>query len=172
MAWVSGLLILLIAILCWLLTSLLTMELDTRESRAMVKWGIIGYAIIWYEHRWRFHIQLLFYGKTLNIGELKRKSKNTGSSGAGNKKKRHPNLKSRLKLFLAIIKTFRVTQWKLALDTGDFALNGQLYPLNILPYFANHLLINFQNENYMVLKIRNRPWRIIYAFLKNQFLNQ
>ena len=66
-------------------------------------------------------------------------------------------------------KTFRITEWKLALDTGDYSLNAPLYPLNFLPYTINHILVNFQNENYLALKVRNRPWKILIVFLKSIF---
>lgn len=71
-----------------------------------------------------------------------------------------------LKKAVRIIKTFRVTEWRLAVDTGDHTRNAQLYPLNFLPGTFRHLQINFRDENYLVLKIRNRPWKILYAFLR------
>lgn len=73
---------------------------------------------------------------------------------------------SMLKKIIRVIKTFRVTRWQLAVDTGDYVRNAQLYPLNYTKYTFNHLYINFTGENYLTLTIRNRPWKIIYALLK------
>ena len=71
-----------------------------------------------------------------------------------------------LKKTFRIINTFRVTKWHLAVDTGDHTHNARLYPLNFLPGNFNHLHVNFRNESYLLLKIRNRPWKIINAFLR------
>ena len=65
-----------------------------------------------------------------------------------------------------VIKTFRVTKWELAVDSGDYSRNAQLYPLNFLPYTFKHLYVNFRDENYLLLTIRNRPWKILYSFLR------
>ena len=71
-----------------------------------------------------------------------------------------------LKKIIRIIRTFQVTEWQLAVDTGDHSRNAQLYPLNFLPGAFPHLQINFRDENYLVLKTRNRPWKIVFAFLR------
>ncbi len=67
---------------------------------------------------------------------------------------------------IRVLRTFRVTEWRVAIDTGDYARNAQLYPMNFLPYAFKHLDINFRDENFLVLRIRNRPWKMIYAFLR------
>ena len=112
---------------------------------------------------WRLRINAPFYEKTFYLSELKTKPRKIKTAGAGKKEKKKRSLRDILKMITAITKTFRVTEWKLALDTGDYTLNAVLYPLNFLPHTANHLLVNFQNENYLVLKVRNRPWKIVYA---------
>jgi len=63
-------------------------------------------------------------------------------------------------------RTFHILEWKLAIDTGDYTRNAQLYPLNFMPGAFSHLQVNFRDENYLVLKISNRPWKIVYAFLR------
>ena len=78
-----------------------------------------------------------------------------------------------LKKMLRVVKTFRVTEWQLAIDAGDYTRNAQLYPLNFLPCAFEHLHINFMEDNYMVLKIRNCPWKIVYTLLRQTiFFNQ
>ena len=71
-----------------------------------------------------------------------------------------------LKKLIRVLKTFRVTEWQLAVDTGDHTVNAQWYPMNFLPYTYKNLQINFIDENYLVLKMRNRPWKIVFAFLR------
>ena len=71
-----------------------------------------------------------------------------------------------LKKSLKVIKTFCVKEWQLSIDTGDNVRNAQLYPLNFMRFTNNHLHINFIGENYFRLKVKSRPWKILYAFLK------
>jgi hypothetical protein len=170
MEWVIGLMLLLILLLCWILFSLLSLELDTRVPQAGIKWGIIGKVRIWYDDVWRLRINAPFYEKTFCLSELKTKPRKIKTTGTGKKEKKKRSLRTILKMITAITKTFRVTEWKLAMDTGDHTLNAPLYPLNFLPHTANHLFVNFQNENYLVLKVRNRPWKIVYVILKFIFL--
>jgi len=65
-----------------------------------------------------------------------------------------------------MLRTCRVEEWQLAIDTGDYALNAQIYPLNFVPALHHHLGINFNNKNYLYMKIRNSPVRILYAYLR------
>ena len=71
-----------------------------------------------------------------------------------------------LKKIAAVLKTIHVTEWQLAIDSGSYILNAKLYPLNYLPHTAQHIHVNFTDENYLMVKIRNRPWKILYAFLR------
>ena len=169
MLWIAVILLLLILLLSWLLLSSLNIELDSRIPRAGIKWGTIGNARIWYEEGWRMHVHVPFYQKTFNLAEIKRKPRKIIPEDAGNKEKKRRNLRRMIKMIIPMAKTFRITEWKLALDTGDYSLNAPLYPLNFLPFAFNHVLINFQNENYVVLKVRNRPLKILIVFLKTIF---
>ena len=67
---------------------------------------------------------------------------------------------------MKLIKTFRVTNWKVAIDTGDTVKNAWLYPLNFIPDTRRHLHINFEDENYLVFSVRNAPWKLAYAFFR------
>ena len=75
----------------------------------------------------------------------------------------------KFRFFLNRLKSFRVIEWCIAIDTGDKIKNGWLYPLNFSPYTRQHLYINFMDENYLVLRIRNAPWMLAFAFLKYFF---
>ena len=63
-------------------------------------------------------------------------------------------------------KTFRIIKWQIALDTGDSIQNAWLYPLNFFPYTSHHLYINFEEENYLLLEVRNAPWKLAYVFIR------
>ncbi len=169
MVWISGLLLLLILLLCWLLLSALNIELDSRVPRAGITWGAIGNAKIWYEETWKMQIRVPFYKKTFNLAELKRKPRKLVPEHFERKVKKRRNLRRVLKMIIPMAKTFRITEWKLALDTGDYSLNAPFYLLNFLPHTIHHIHVNFQDENYLVLKVTNRPWKMLIVFLKTIF---
>jgi len=86
-------------------------------------------------------------------------------------KKKSKSKKSPLTIFqkiLKVIRSFTVKDWEIGIDTGDYTRNAQLYPVNFIPNLYKHLKINFQDENYLFLKIQNRPWRIVKAFYSKQ----
>jgi hypothetical protein len=166
MMWVIAIVIFLLFVLLLLLLSPLSLEIDTRIPLASFHWQNIGSAAIWYDEEWRLSMQLFFYSKTMSIHQLKNKP---GKKKTALKKKKLIKKGSRfqkVKKLLRVLQTFRVTEWKLALDTGDFTRNAQLYPLNFIPYAAEHLHINFTGETYLLLKIRNRPWHILVAYFR------
>jgi hypothetical protein len=65
-----------------------------------------------------------------------------------------------------LLKTFRVTQWEIAIDTGDVIKNAWLYSLNFYSPVYHHLFINFSDENYFLLETRTSPWKLAYAFIR------
>ena len=142
------------------------MEIDTRIPGAGLRWISIGNVRVWYENEWLLSMRILFYRKTIRISEIKRTPKKINDGKTKKKEKRKMEIVRILKKMIRMLKTFRVTEWNVAIDTDDYIRNAQLYPLNYLPGILGHLHINFQDENYVVLKIRNRPWKIIYAFLR------
>ena len=164
MMWVIGILVFLVLILCWLLIAPLLLEVDTRVPQATFRWKSIGKMQIWYDGKWRLSLQVLFFRKTICLSEMK--SKPHPKKVRALKKKRKRNITRLMTKMMRVFKTFRVTEWRLAIDTGDYTHNAYLYPVNFLPYAFKHLDINFRDENYLVLQIRNRPWKMIYAFLR------
>ncbi|MEQ1677535.1 MAG: hypothetical protein ABL876_12580 [Chitinophagaceae bacterium] len=164
MIWLIGIAAFLVLILCWLLIAPLLLEVDTRVPQASFRWRSIGKMRIWYDGDWRLSMQVLFFRKTICLSEMK--SKPRPEKVAAPKRKRKKNGKKTMLKMIRVLRTFRVTEWRLAIDTGDYTRNAQLYPMNFLPYAFKHLDINFRDENYLVLQIRNRPWKMIYAFLR------
>lgn len=81
------------------------------------------------------------------------------------KKKKQQTKRPPLNKMIQVLKSFTVKEWQLAADTGEPTWNARLYPFNFLPACHSHLHINFVDENYLYLKIINRPWKMIWAFL-------
>ena len=162
-------LIILLAILSfitWLLISPLIIEVDTRIPGAGLRWLGIGKAFVWYENEWWLSFRIFFYRKTIRFSEIKSSSKKLNDTETKKKVKKSRSTRGTLKKLLRVISTIRVTKWELAIDTGDNVRNAQFYPLNYLPLASGHLKINFINQSYFVISMKDRPWRILYAFIR------
>ena len=166
MIWLLIILCFVLLLLVWFLISPVVLEVDTRVPYAAFRWLSIGNARIWHEEdEWWLRIQFLFFHKKMRVAAMKgkpRKAKTITDKRRPHKKVSRGRLLAKL---LGVIKTCRVTEWRLSIDTGDYVRNAQLYPLNFLPYAFRHLEVNFTDENYLVLKLRSRPWKMMYAYL-------
>ncbi len=61
-----------------------------------------------------------------------------------------------------IIRSFRIKKFNIGFDTGDFPLNAQLLPLLFhLSGEKVHLAVNFVNENYAVVELKNNMFSFI-----------
>lgn len=166
MFWII-LLLLLLLIVGWLLLSPIEMHIDTRVPHATFSWLSIGGATVIYEKQeWFLKVRVLLFRKEWPISKLlahparKKKPEKVKKSGGST-----ANLKVMRRAF-KMLKTFRVIEWKLAVDGNEHLSYAMLYPLNFLPYLQRHLYINYEDETYLLLKISNQPWRMVYAWIK------
>ena len=83
-----------------------------------------------------------------------------------NRQKRDVRKNKTIFRILKVLKTFRVAQWEVAFSADDYAKNAYWYWLNFFQLTRQHLHINFMDENYFVLVIKNRIGRMVYAFIK------
>lgn len=150
--------------LFWILLSPVVFEIDTRLPRATLQWTGIGNAWIWYDEEWWFSFRILFYQKEILLSEIKRKNK----SEKNREKSQRPK-KNRIWLFKKIIKvirSFKIKEWQVGIDTGDFVRNAQLYPINFVPTTFRHLYVNFHGDTFLFIRIQNNVWRIIYSLIR------
>jgi hypothetical protein len=166
MVWLLIVLLFLILCICWILFSPLYMEVDTRTPMASLRWTGIGRMRIWYEEEWWLRIQFPFFHKTFKVADMNSRPKRKTKPPAHSASKRKPTIRKFLKILRTLISAVKVEEWQLALDTGDFARNGQLYPINYLPGNFTHLHINFIDQNYLVIKLKIRVWKIVFAFIR------
>lgn len=170
MYWLLGILMFIILLIAWLLVSAFELKLDTRVLQAELSWKTIGMVKVWHDQQWLIRFRILFFSKTLPISELKRtkgQSKKIRTETKVHTSSRLKNIPGRM---IDVIRSFELLECTLAIDTGDHCRNARLYPLNYVPYARGHLFINFFDENFLVLKIRNKPWKILYAFFRRSFL--
>lgn len=95
--------------------------------------------------------------------KLKSKTKSKALKAS---KKSHAKLLS-FKKIGRILKSFEVNQFYMDIDTGDCLKNAKLYPVCACCnfYFGSQMFINFQGSNRLLLSIRNRPIRLIKAYM-------
>ncbi len=159
------LLVLIVLLVCWLLFSVMELKIDTRIPQASFKWKSIGTIILVYkEDSWWLKLQVLFFRKEWPLQQFLLAKKKEKQPPKVIKKQRSKSIRwSRLfKLF----KTFRVLQWQIAADTGNYVTNAQLYALNFYPQLRGHVVINFNEVNHFVFITRNSLWRMLYAWIK------
>lgn len=150
----------------WLLLAPFELECDTRVPLLRLRWKTIGSAEITYEEGWKAVCRVLFFRKTIPLpAGTKAKKEIKGKKEKGKRRKKMPAGLAMRKL-LRVLFTFRVRHWEWALDTGDQTLNAKLYPANYMPRLQGHLQVNFTGVNYFSCRVQNRPWRILYAWLK------
>ncbi len=155
MIWIIILLMILSSVLLLFLAPFEIM-VDTRVPVIKLHWTGIGNATVVYESdEWWLKIRIFFFYKKWAMMQLI----------FANKKKKKTNRMSFSRVG-HIIKSFRVTKWKIAISGSDYITNAGLYFLNFIPYTRQHLFINFTDENYVVIVTRNNLWRIVYAFIK------
>jgi hypothetical protein len=94
----------------------------------------------------------------------KKRNKKTHLTKAKSKKKQN---RFNLKTGLRLLKTFKVKQFVMAIDTGDCIYNAKLYPVfAFLNYRIGNFNINFVGRNQLVLHLENRPIYILKSFIK------
>ena len=153
----------------WVLLAPFELECDTRIPKLQLRWKTIGSAEILYTDEWRLEYRILFFKRTVSF-PLKGKDRKT----IREKKEQPGKKKSRKKISAArmlkksgrVLSSFRVRYWNWALDTGDYTLNGRLYPANYLPFLQGHLQVNFNGVNYFSCRVQNRLGRILIAWFR------
>ena len=67
---------------------------------------------------------------------------------------------------LQIGRAFKIHEFELNIDTGNYVRNAQLYPLfGFLNHHIAHCQINYRGTNSLVLDIRSRPFTILKSFI-------
>jgi len=151
-------------ILGWLLLAPLQLQIDTRIPEISFRWISVGKAKIVYEQdKWWLKISVFFFFKQWDLEGLIFKPKKKVRK---NRPKTKRGLSKWLRKLFNLIKTFRVTKWQIAIDTGDDVRNAWLYSLNFYPGIRRHFCVNFFDESYLLLEIRNAPWKMVYALMK------
>jgi hypothetical protein len=67
---------------------------------------------------------------------------------------------------LKVLKTFKIKQFVIDIDTGNVITNAKLYPaFAFLNYHIGGFNVNFQGRNQLAVRLQNRPIDIIKLFI-------
>jgi hypothetical protein len=67
---------------------------------------------------------------------------------------------------LKVLKTFKIKQFAINIDTGNVITNAKLYPaFAFLNYHIGGFNVNFQGRNQLAVRLQNRPIDIIKLFI-------
>jgi hypothetical protein len=163
-------LFILLFLLCWLLLSPLLISIDTRVPVVEVKWvSIASVSLFLREGKWLLKIHVLFYSSLKDLSSLIRRKRLPGKKAVNNKAKKPKHPLKILRAIIRVAKSFTVKNWNLTFDTGDYTTNSRMYALYAYPIIANHVHINYQSNNFFMLKMKNTPLRMLKAYLNIHF---
>ena len=65
-----------------------------------------------------------------------------------------------------IARTFKVDQFLVDIDTGNCITNAKLFsPFSFMNFYGGQFRVNFEGRNRLLLRVQNRPIRIIKSFI-------
>jgi len=162
MLWVI-LILLLISIVIYLLFARISLFIDTSTNRCFV--NIQGICSVNVEKdeteilKLRMHIFFMDFNFYPLRPDKKKKTK-------PEKKKKKSKFLFTIKQAFRLLKSCKIKQLYLDVDTGDCITNAKLYPVfALLNFRKGHCNINFNGRNKLVLHIQNRPINIIKSFI-------
>jgi len=158
-------LIVLSAILCYLLFLKMVLYVDTANNEYYVQAkGLVKAKIESHETEL---IQIKFNTPFLKFRFFPlRKSKKQRKKAKTDKTTVSKHRTIEIQKLLGIIKTFKVVQLLVDIDTGDCITNAKLYPpFAFMNYYGGQFSVNFEGRNRLILNVQNRPMRIIKSFI-------
>lgn len=158
---------LLAALLAYLLTAPLRLEIDTSKGVLRVRFhALAGARLNATGNSLVLQWNILGIHKDLDLlSILTEQKKDSDRARLEKRRKNSPSIPFRK--ILAIIRSFKVRKFSLYIDTGDMELNGQLFPLLAGAGWFIHrdMRINFNGKNELVLDIENNALRVMRAYL-------
>jgi len=161
--------ILVVLIVGMVLLLLIPVELcvDTRTNQYYLKIGHLAKASVQSHETEIICVKLNIIGYQRHLFPLqmqvKKKAKHRKPKSRRTKAK---ELQGNFNKGLKILKSFKVREFLIDIDTGDCIYNAKLYPVAaLLNYRFGGCHVNFQGRNQLVLRIENRPIYILRSFI-------
>ena len=165
-------LILLLIFLIWLLLAPISLNIDSKIGKYLIRWRGIGtVALITATEEWFLKLKIGFWEKKIFMSSFIEKVKEKEEMKIETPKKKKRSNNSFVKYFRKIrqvLKSFKVKVCKINLDTDDYYWNALLIPVFQLVNRGNRhrIAINFRNENDILLIVENRLLKILYSILR------
>ena len=161
------LLSLILLLIGWLLIAPLRLFVDTGQGMLEIRWWGLGAAGLYHTgDDLLFRFRIFFWKKEIDLLTWQPTKKKKKAKKAKKKKKRG-KIPMSLRKFRRLLKTFKILEWELDLDTDNYLVNGWLYPVF---YFLNRagkrFQINYRGRFYWRMVIENRGYRVLWALLR------
>jgi hypothetical protein len=157
-----------LALLGWLLITPLELIIHSSANEYKLHWGWLFTArLIPLQNDLMLRIRLPFFHKDFFPLHPKPSRKSTQKTKSRKKRQRtSKNPRKAFKLIRAVLRSFRIRQFRLDIDTDNYVTNAYLYPLF---YFLNRSKgswqVNYNNRFELDLEMDNRPIRLIRYIL-------
>jgi hypothetical protein len=169
---IALLLLALLAFALWLLLAPFSLRLDTYRDEYYLKWHSIGSArLLLLDGELAIGLRLGPWRKKLYPLRPGAKPEKTAAEEQPATPQPGPAKKPRRpfpwRKMLRVLRTFRVREFQLEIDTDDFARNAWLFPLvHSIGALRRRVHINFLGRNEGVLVVKNRLWDMGWAWVR------
>lgn len=152
----------------YLLTAPVWLEIDTEKEvyRAGFHW-LLSISVSVRGGTLQMDMRFLRIKRKVVVDPSPRETEQPAKTKRRARKRRRPDGLPVRKI-IAVLRSFRIRELTLQLDTGDQPVNGLLYPLAAwLRHRTGHdIRIGFNGESRLVLRIRNNLARMLWAYLR------
>lgn len=158
-------LVLLLGIIAYLLFASAYLLIDSRQGRVECGLGPLARARLKLEPRPMIQLSIVGWKQEIALTGRKRKATQPAAKLAHRSRRLSARAMRRI---WAAIKSFRVRQFCLRMDTGDVQLNGLLFPLAywLARRTGRPIDVNFTNHNELVVEVHNNLARLLWAYVR------
>ena len=160
------LIIVLALIITYLLFAPLLIEIDTHSNVYMFSVSPL-FSIRWVTDEFPGHAELNVLGFKKKLDPFAWNEKNEVKQ-IEKRERRASKFKMSFQKMISLFKSFRIRKWLVNIDTGNMALNGEMYPFMYLltRMTGKEFYINFVGKTEVVITIENNAFRMLMAFIK------
>jgi len=167
MAWAIVISLILLAVIYILITPV-HLYINSAENQFYIQQRGLGKANLEWDDDEIIRLNTTVFFYRFNVYPLKNsRLLNKGKKDKAPKKTKHKSKRFTFRQGMRLLKTFKVKQLAIDIDTGDYVQNAKMYPLfAFLNYRFGSFNINFEGRNNMAVHIQNRPIKILKSIVK------
>lgn len=166
MIWLAIFIIIVFSIAAYLLLAPFYLEIDSKRGLyqirfhrlASAKFSVANSSLI-------IDVQVAWWHKRIDLFAIKPRVKKVEAVTTQPEKKAR---KVSVRKMWRVLKSFKVNKCRVAIDFGDMALDGILFPLFYWwgRWSKKDIAINFTGDNEIVLEIENNFTRMLWAYFR------